>query len=228
MAGEDKDDIGSSGKSVALEHRGTGEDGRRFSPSVARNAEPIAEVFAAHMPVSGRVLEIASGTGEHGAFLTDRFGDLRWIYSDLDKMSRASQAAWVRHAGPEGRLFGPHAIDASAGHWGAVEDLAPLDGIFCTNMVHIAPFAAAEGLIAGAGRLLARGGKLFLYGPFARNGDIAPSNARFSEDLKRRDPSWGVRDLDRDIVPLANAAGLELVDVVSMPANNLSVIFHNR
>ena len=228
MAGEDKNDIGSSGKSVALEHRGTGEDGRRFSPSVARNAEPIAEVFADHMPVAGRVLEIASGTGEHGAFLTGRFDGLRWIYSDHDEMSRDSQAAWVRYAGPDGRLSGPHAIDASARHWGAVEDRAPLDGIFCTNMVHIAPFAAAEGLIAGAGRLLGKGGKLFLYGPFARNGDIAPSNARFSDDLKRRDPSWGVRDLDQDIVPLAVSAGLELVGVVSMPANNLSVIFRRR
>ena len=102
---------------------------------------------------------------------------------------------------------------------------APWDGLFCANMIHIAPFAAAIGLIGGAGRLLRPGGRLMIYGPFARNGEIAPSNARFSEDLTRRDPSWGVRDLDLDVLPLAEQAGLKLVNVVDMPANNLSVVF---
>ena len=92
---KDRDDIGSAGKSVALEQRDTGEDGRRYSPSVARNREPIAEVFARVMPLDGRVLEIASGTGEHGAWMTERFDALRWTYSDLDEMSRDSQRAWV-------------------------------------------------------------------------------------------------------------------------------------
>ena len=64
-----------------------------------------------------------------------------------------------------------------------------------------------------------------IYGPFARRGEVAPSNARFSEDLKRRDPSWGVRDLDLEILPLAEQAGLDLVKTVDMPANNLSVVF---
>lgn len=222
---EDKDDIGSAGKSVALENRDKGEDGRRYSPSVARNIGPIIEVFEAHMPTDGRILEIASGTGEHGARLTDAFTQLAWVYSDVDEMSRASQAAWVRYAGEAGRLSGPHEIDASEPHWGEIEEAPAPEAIFCTNMVHIAPFAAAEGLIAGAGRLLGSGGTLFLYGPFARNGEIAPSNARFSEDLRRRDPDWGVRDLDREIVPLARKSGLELSQVVEMPANNLSVIF---
>ena len=222
---DDRDDIGSAGKSVALEQRGTGEDGRRYSPSAARNREPIAEVFARVMPLDGRVLEIASGTGEHGAWMTERFGALRWIYSDLDEMSRDSQRAWVRLAASGDRLAGPYAIDASSDDWGAAEHLAPLDGIFCANMIHIAPFEAAEGLLRGAGRLLRPGGKLFLYGPFARNGAIAESNARFSEDLKRRDPDWGVRDLDRALLPLAEAAGLALETVIDMPANNSSVIF---
>ena len=146
---DDRDDIGSAGKSVALEQRGTGEDGRRYSPSAARNREPIAEVFARVMPLDGRVLEIASGTGEHGAWMTERFGALRWIYSDLDEMSRDSQRAWVRLAASGDRLAGPYAIDASSDDWGAAEHLAPLDGIFCANMIHIAPFEAAEGLLRG-------------------------------------------------------------------------------
>ncbi|MEM6536065.1 MAG: DUF938 domain-containing protein, partial [Pseudomonadota bacterium] len=98
------------------------------------------------------------------------------------------------------------------------------DGLFCANMIHIAPFSVAEGLLAGAGRLLPVNGQLFLYGPFGRDGDMAPSNRRFDSDLKRRAPDWGVRDLDRDILPAARANGLMLKQTIEMPANNLSVI----
>jgi SAM-dependent methyltransferase len=135
-----------------------------------------------------------------------------------------SQAAWRDFQGHD-RLRGPLTIDTIERDWGDAEKRAPWDSLYCANMVHIAPFAAAEGLIAGAGRVLRPGGRLMLYGPFARNGDIAPSNARFSDDLKRRDPSWGVRDLDQDLVPLATQAGLQLITVLDMPANNLSVVF---
>ncbi|WP_300381974.1 DUF938 domain-containing protein [Henriciella sp.] len=225
MAG-DRDDIGSAGKSVALEHRNTGEDGRRFSPSITRNREPVAEAFEQTMPLHGRILEIASGTGEHGAYLAERFTGLSWVYSDIDGISMESQRAWVGYGTKTGlKLDGPIIVDASADTWPGAEALAPFDGLFCANMVHIAPFEAAIGLMKGAGRLLSTGGKLFLYGPFARDGVIAPSNARFSEDLKRRDSSWGVRDLHREILPLALEAGLALDQVVEMPANNLSVIF---
>ena len=100
-----------------------------------------------------------------------------------------------------------------------------MDAVVSMNMVHIAPFAVAEGLFAGAGRILDTGGKLFLYGPFARNGDIAPSNAAFRENLQRRNPEWGVRDLDLELLPLASLAGLMLRHVTEMPANNLAVVF---
>ena len=102
---------------------------------------------------------------------------------------------------------------------------ATYDALACINMIHIAPFEAAQGLLAGAGRLLKPGGKLFLYGPYARQGEIAPSNARFSDALKQRDARWGVRDLDLEIVPLAAQHGFRLEHVIEMPANNLSVIF---
>ncbi|MEQ8559798.1 MAG: DUF938 domain-containing protein [Henriciella sp.] len=222
---EDQDDIGSSGKSVALEQRNTGEDGRRFSPSAARNRQPIAEVFAEVMPLEGRILEIASGTGEHGAFLAAQCPGLEWLYSDVDRISMDSQRAWAEHAEAASRLSGPVQLDASEDHWGEAEEGAPYDGIFNANMIHIAPFAAAQGLLKGAGRVLRDGGKLFLYGPFARDGEIAESNARFSDDLKRRDPEWGVRDLERDLMPIAGEAGLVLDAIVEMPANNLCVVF---
>lgn len=211
-------------KPVALEARETGEDGRRFSPSVARNREPIRGVFAQHVARDGRVLEIASGTGEHGAFLTDELTGLEWTYSDVDAHSRVSQAAWVA-AATHDRLYGPLALDASLPDWGEAEAARPWDAVVSMNMVHIAPFAVAEGLFAGAGRILDAGGKLFLYGPFARKGVIAPSNAAFREDLQRRNPEWGVRDLDLELLPLASLAGLVLRNVTAMPANNLAVVF---
>lgn len=210
-------------KPVALEPREDGGDGRRYAPSTARNREPIRDVFAAQGLTSGQVLEIASGTGEHGAFLTDAFPELHWTYSDIDPAGRASQEAWRDAAGHD-RLSGPLVIDASSDDWGEVEGKA-WDLIVSVNMVHISPFAATEGLVRGAGRLLRPGGHLFLYGPYARNGDIAPSNAVFSENLQSRDPAWGVRDLDLDLVPLASREGLRLKTVIQMPSNNLSVLF---
>lgn len=211
---------------MALEARTEAGDGRREAPSVARNREPIRDVFAAHGLGMGRALEIASGTGEHGAFLTECFPGLVWTYSDIDAGGWASQEAWRKAAGHD-RLLGPLSIDVSGDEWAWAGE-ATWDLIVCINMVHISPFAATEGLLRGAGRLLKPGGHLFLYGPYARNGEIAPSNAAFSENLKSRDPAWGVRDLDRDIAPLAEAQGLFLQQVVAMPSNNFSVIFERK
>lgn len=224
MSGEDpaypKSD---SGKPIALEARGVGEDGRRFSPSIQRNRDAVRAALLAHMPTSGTLLEIASGTGEHGAHIAPACPGLTWIYSDIDEVSLASQAAWKAALTDSADLQGPLHFDVRLNDWPAMGAPEPLDAIFCANMIHIAPFEAAIGLITGAGRYLRPGGRLMLYGPFARDGEIAPSNAAFSEDLKRRDPHWGVRDLDLDLLPHAHAVGLSLAHVEPMPANNLSV-----
>lgn len=209
---------------VALEDRGEGGDGRRYSPSAARNREPIRDALKAHLSMPARVLEIASGTGEHGAFLVSELPGVEWTYSDIDPPSLESQRAWKAAAQSE-RLHGPLEINAAQSDWGEAEQMGAWDAIFSANMVHIAPFEAAEGLITGAGRLLKPGGMLVLYGPFAQNGVIAPSNAAFHESLKSRDVRWGVRDLDLDLAPLAGKVGLRLAKVIEMPANNLMVVF---
>ncbi|MFN7164872.1 MAG: DUF938 domain-containing protein [Hyphomonas sp.] len=209
---------------VALESRNEGGDGRRYSPSAARNREPIRDVLAPLFKAPARVLEIASGTGEHGAFLTSQFPDLHWTYSDIDPESLISQNAWAQ-ADETGRLAGPLRIDAATENWQQAEGRAPWDAIFSANMVHIAPWAAAQGLIRGAGRLLRSGGSLILYGPFARDGVFVPSNAAFNDSLKARNPEWGVRDLVRELVPLAASSSLALNAVTDMPANNLTVVF---
>ena len=214
---------------IALEDRASEAD-RLYSPSAARNRDPILEAFKRLMPEEGAILEIASGTGEHGVHIAAALPNLTWFPGDPDPASRASVAAWTK-ATRLSNMRPPHDIDASAAAW--TVDGAPLKnglaGMVCINMIHIAPFAAAKGLIAGAGRYLAPGGKLFLYGPFSRNGaHTAPSNADFDASLKARDPDWGVRDLEGDITPLAEAAGLIPDAVLDLPANNFAVTFQKR
>ena len=208
---------------VALEPRD--DDGARlFSPSAARNRDAIRDVFVRTMPSRGRILEIGSGTGEHVVHLAAALPECVFQPSDPDDASRASIAAWIAHAGLS-NAASPLAIDVTASDW---ENAAPrsVDAVFSINMIHIAPFTASVGLFGGAARLLARGARLFLYGPFARDGaHTAPSNAAFDQSLKARDPGWGVRDLDREIIPLARQSGFRHIEIVAMPANNLSVIF---
>lgn len=178
------------------------------------------------MPKSGTIIEVGAGTGQHAVHIAAAAPGLIWRPGDPDPASRTSIAAWAEHLGLA-NVKAPHGVDVAAAGWELAFEAA--DGVFSANMIHISPFEAAAGLIAGAGRLLKSGGRLFLYGPFSREGvHSAPSNEAFDASLKSRDPRWGVRDLDRDIVPLADAAGLTLVDVIAMPANNLSVVFEKR
>jgi SAM-dependent methyltransferase len=196
---------------------------RQFSPSAARNCEPIREVLTRVLPKKGIVLEIGSGTGEHVICFAKALPKLVWLPSDPDPASRASIEAWI--ATEElANVRAPAAVDVREAIWGA-EDDAPFDAVISLNMVHIAPWEAALGLLAGAGRLLRPNGVLFFYGPFMQGGaHTAASNAAFDADLKRRESRWGVRDVD-DLVREAAPHRLELREVMPMPANNRSLVF---
>jgi SAM-dependent methyltransferase len=197
-----------------------GPNNQRLSASVARNREPILAVLERVLPAAGVVLEIASGTGEHAVHFAAHLPEVTWQPSDPDPEMGESVAAWVAAAGLD-NIRPPLIIDATA----ADLPVAAADAVICINMVHIAPWAAAEGLFAGAGRVLAAGGILYMYGPYRVAGaHTAPSNAAFDADLRRRNPAWGVRDLN-DITALAVRHGLVLAEIVDMPANNKSVIF---
>ena len=169
------------------------------------------------------MLEIGSGTGEHAVYFARALPMLVWLPSDPDATAHASIEAWIATAGAA-NVRAPVVIDVRGEVWGVEED-APFDAMISLNMVHIAPWDAALGLLAGAGRLLSLDGVLFLYGPFMLGGvHTAASNAAFDADLKRRDPRWGVRDVNA-LVSEAAPYGLELREVVKMPANNLSLVF---
>ena len=208
---------------IAVEDGSCAGEARQFSPSAARNRGPILEVLTRVLPKKGIVLEIGSGTGEHVVYFAKALPRLVWLPSDPDMGSLTSIEAWIATE-RLANVRAPVAIDVRRETW-EVEDDAPFDAMISLNMIHIAPWDAALGLLAGAGRLLGPDGVLFFYGPFMLSGiHTAASNAAFDADLKRRDPCWGVRDVD-DLVAEGTRRGLELREVVKMPANNLSLVF---
>lgn len=167
------------------------------------------------------VLEIASGSGEHVVHFAQHCGpDLIFQPSDPDSAARASIDAWSASLALN-NVRPALALDAAASDWPAVSAQA----VLCINMIHIAPWSAAMGLMRGAGRVLADGGLLFLYGPFRRDGrHTAESNARFDHDLRASNPEWGVRDLEA-VTAIAEQEGFLPPIIEAMPANNLSLIF---
>lgn len=193
---------------------------KQHAPATERNREPIAAVLAATIPSDARVVEIASGTGEHAVFLAERLPITSWQPTDRDPNNIASIEAWRADARST-RVLPALVLDVHEEPW----PVETADVVVCINMIHIAPWSACEALMIGAARVLEPGGVLYMYGPFKRDGaHTAPSNEAFDRSLRSRDPAWGVRDLAQ-VTLAAQHAGLELERWVEMPANNLSVIF---
>ncbi len=193
---------------------------KRHAPATVRNRQPILDVLQRHLPAEGLVLEVASGSGEHAVHFAANLPQLVFQPSDPDHEALASIDAWAETSGLT-NIRPALALDAEAAAW----PVERADAVLCCNMIHIAPWTAAVGLMAGAARVLPDRGLLYLYGPFRRDGrHTAPSNEAFDRDLRRRDPTWGVRDLEA-VTALAMADGFAAPEIVEMPANNMSVIF---
>ena len=196
-------------------------DVRRVAAAAARNREPITKILGQHLPAKGLVLEVASGSGEHIVhFASALSADLTYQPSDPDGDARASIDAWVAATGVR-NVLPAIALDASADVW----PIQTADAVICINMIHIAPWDAAVGLVRGAARLLPAGGLLYLYGPYRRDGrHTATSNEAFDRNLRMQNPEWGVRDLET-VAELATQHGFGQPLIEEMPANNLSLIF---
>ncbi|MGZ8369706.1 MAG: DUF938 domain-containing protein [Caulobacteraceae bacterium] len=191
------------------------------APAALRNREPILEVLRQHLPEHGRVLEIASGSGEHAVFLAAALPGVEWRPSERDADGVAMVAARRAAEGPVNLLAPIHLDAADTSTWPD----ETFDAVVCINMIHVSPWAATEGLMRGAAQVLKPGGVLYLYGPYREAGrPFAPSNQAFDDSLKARDPSWGIRELDA-VAALAARHGMNLAARVEMPANNLSVVF---
>ena len=190
------------------------------APATHRNREPIFAVLQRWLTAPAKVLEIASGTGQHAVFFAERLPFVAWQPTDVDPEGLASISAWVEESDLENVAM-PIELDVRAEQW-PVENF---DAVFNANMIHIAPWEVALGLFSGAARALRTGGLLFLYGPFKGAGEhTAASNAAFDADLRRRDPRWGIRELEV-VEAAAKEAGLSRVEHVEMPANNRMLVF---
>jgi SAM-dependent methyltransferase len=205
-------------------------EGRLDAAAFHRNHQAICAVLERFLAgKSGDAVEAGSGTGQHMVEFASRFPDVTWWPSDLNENHLKSIEAWrafsrLPNIRPPLRIDLSDSIwcDAMKGEGGPGELLA----VFCANVVHIAPWHVAEGLVAGAGRCLRQGGMLFLYGPFKRGGaHTAVSNEAFDASLRQRNPEWGVRDVEA-VEKLAAAVGLSLVELAEMPANNLTLVFN--
>jgi SAM-dependent methyltransferase len=189
------------------------------APAPERNKGPILEVLRRVLPVRGLVLEVASGTGQHAVHFAGGRSCLTWQPSDPDPAMHASIAAWTA-ATAAVNVLPPLALDVRSSPW----PVARADAVVCINMIHIAPWAAAVHLMEGAARILGPAAPLVLYGPYRRRGrHTAPSNEAFDADLRRRNPEWGLRDLEC-VAAQAAKSGFVLEDIVDMPANNLTLV----
>lgn len=195
------------------------EDFRISAPSALRNRGPILETLRPHLPQTGVVLEIASGTGEHVAYLAAALPGLTWQPTDPAADRRASIDAWVSDL-PNVRPACD--LDTQQAEW----PLSHADVVLCINMIHISPWSATEGLFAGASRILPPGGLLALYGAYRRgNLPLEPGNEAFDIDLRGRDPAWGLRTVEA-VTALAMASGFGAPTIAAMPSDNLTLLFH--
>jgi hypothetical protein len=214
----------------------TAADAKQYAPATQRNRQSILSVLQQHLPPTGTVLEIASGTGEHAAFFAPHLAPRLWLPSDIGEIQLKSIEAWREDALPP-TLLKPIYLNVMEKDWPQqiVQSLSArgdptniLSAIVSINMVHIAPWAATEGLLWGSECLLPKGGILYLYGPYQRGGKhTAPSNEAFDQMLQSQNPDWGVRALEA-VIDLAAQHQLCWREIIPMPANNFSVIFERK
>lgn len=195
------------------------EDGRLVAPSASRNVAPITESLGPVLgSLSGMMLEIGSGTGQHATAWAEAFPDLDWQPSDPFDEHLDSIRAWIAHAALP-NLRAPIWLDA-AEDW---PSFGPLAGVISVNVIHITPWVVTKGIFRGAQRAGAK--VLIFYGPFKEGGQhTGEGNARFDESLRAQDAAWGVRDLD-DLAELARRHDFGAPEIIGMPANNRLLVF---
>ena len=205
---------------MRLEDLSTSDDGRLASPSAARNREAIAEALAQVLPQEGLVLEVGSGTGEHVVHFARVMPHLAWQPTEQDEACLRSISAWVA-VEAQANVRQPVFLDVASAQW----PIAAVDVIISINMIHIAPWSAAQALLRGASSILPAGGLLCLYGPYRVAGKhTSASNRAFDAELRAMNSEWGVRDLDA-VSSEASAFNLDLERTIQMPANNLIAVF---
>ena len=201
-------------------------DNRLNFPATTRNRDSIAAVLSDYISPNSLLLEIASGSGQHGVFFQKTFPSIIWQTSDPELVHRNSINSWIKHEGLFSKM--PEALDINVEKrpWPITPQIRSLiKGIICINMIHISPWSCTKALFKESKKLLKQNHFLMIYGPFIRKGlQTSDSNLNFDQSLKFQNQLWGLRDLD-EVNTLAFLNGFILEKVNEMPANNLSVIY---
>ena len=201
-------------------------DNRLFFPSTERNRKSIGEVLSRFLVKKGFILEIGSGSGQHGVVFQKWFPEITWQSSDPELIHRNSIISWIDHEELNSKMPQPLDIDVEKTPWEIPSELLfSLQGIISINMIHIASWDCTKSLFIEAGKLLNDGKFLMLYGPFKiGNKHISQSNDLFDCSLKMQNKLWGVRDLG-EVSEEATNYGFIKEELHNMPANNFSVIY---
>ncbi len=194
-------------------------DERLIFPATERNRIPIGDVLAKQLPSKGLILEIASGSGEHGVTFQKRFPELTWQCSDPDPEHCRSIDSWIRHEQLTRKMQAALQLDVRDTGW--LKQLTePAQAVVAINLLHISDWNCTTALFTQSAAVLPNGGTLCVYGPFSVDGHhISESNRSFDTSLRQRNPDWGVRD-QKSVLKQACTAGLTLQDITLMPANN--------
>lgn len=189
-----------------------------FSQACENNKQPILQVLSHYLTQPGSLLEVGSGTGQHAVFLSQALPHIQWQPSDVTDNLPGIQL-WCDDA-THSNLQNPVPFDVTTGQLPL-----PHDHLFTANTLHIMSWPAVEAFFAQLPQLVNDGGYVFTYGPFKYGGEFTTdSNAAFDVWLKQRAPHQGIRDIEA-IQALAEQAGLQLLDDVSMPANNQTLVW---
>ena len=201
-------------------------DNRLFFPAAKRNKTFIGDVLSRIIQKNGSILEIGSGSGEHGVAFQKRFPETIWQTSDPDLRHRQSISSWIFHEKLNSKMPQPLEIDVEVTPWKITSELGlSLQGIVSINLIHISSWNCTRSLFKESGNLLGNGKYLMLYGPFKiDNEHISQSNYLFDKSLKMQNNNWGVRNLDK-VNEEAYNNGFAQKELIFMPANNLSIIY---
>ena len=201
-------------------------DYRLNFPATTRNRDSIAEVLSNYIFPNCWLLEIASGSGQHGVFFQKKFPLITWQTSDPELDHRKSINSWIKHEGLYSKMPEPLNLDVEMRPWTITNRLGALiKGIVCINMIHISPWSCTRSLFEESKKYLDQSNFLMLYGPFLRKErQTSESNLNFDQSLKIQNPLWGLRTLE-NVNDIAFGNGFKLDNVIDMPANNLSVIY---
>jgi len=201
-------------------------DNRLFFPATKKNRHYIGDVLSRIIQKGGFILEIGSGSGEHGVAFQKRFPDTIWQTSDPDLRHRQSIISWIDYEKLNMQMPQPLAIDVEISPWEIKSELGlSLQGIVSINLIHISSWNCTRSLFKQSGKLLSNGKYLMLYGPFKiGNKHISQSNYLFDKALKMQNNNWGVRNLD-EVNEEAYNNGFFQKELILMPANNISIIY---